>query len=309
MNPIELARHLGPTVLTFEGDAVSFGVGSQPPPAEAPAAPEVRNALLSLGPWRKGPFRIRGVALDAHWNAGVRWRRALELPPHGREARAAGEAQTDLGTSRWSAALSGADVADIGCNNGYYMYRLLQQGVRSVVGFEPVPQFEAQFRFLEALHPRPELVFQRAGFEALHLNPESYDAVFLMGVMYHHHHPVEILRLCHGSLRRGGVLFIESMAAPEALVGSLPLALVPGPRYLGMKGVWWLPNRAALVRCLERTGFRDIECSREFAGFEDQQQTEFAQLPLPAAFLDPQRPDFTTEGLPAPVRVHVWARR
>ena len=312
MDSLEFARLLKTAHLSFAGSTVAIGRPEELArlgETESRTDPlgDLKKAVLSLGPWRKGPFNLFGLHLQAYWDAGVRFSRALGLGDQGPARSGLSSGQGSL--SRWPAFLAGADVADVGCNNGYYLYRLLEHGVRSATGLDPVAQFEKQFRFLEGLCPAPAIQFRLAGFETLRSFSERFDAIFLMGVLYHHRDPFEILRICRHSLRPGGWLFLETMAVPESLVGSPPLVMVPGSRYLGMKGVWSLPNRAGLAQFLTRAQFRKIEISHEYHGFADQQRTEFAPLPPPGDFLDSSRPGHTREGLPVPVRLHAWAQR
>lgn len=253
----------------------------------------LRQSLAELGPWRKGPFRLYGEEVLAHWDSSVRWQRALEAPQQfGLKQR-----------------LHGAEVLDLGCNNGYYLYRMLGAGVSSAIGFDPVAAFEQQFRFLESISPQSNVAFERKGYQALVDYKERFDLIFCLGILYHHTDPVSILRLCREALRPGGCLVLETMALPEQYSGEQPQCLVPGSRYLGSKGVWFVPNRAALWNLLQRTGWRDAQISGEFAGSDDQSRTRFGDLPAPIEFLDPHRPGFTREGLPAPVRLHAWALR
>lgn len=182
-------------------------------------------------------------------------------------------------------------------------------GVRSAVGLDPVAVFEEQFNFLSSLALVPNTTFERAGYEALRLRPKAYDVIFCLGILYHHPEPIAILRLAREALKPGGMLVIETMAVPERFVGPHSQCLILGSRYLGTKGVWFVPNRPGLANWIRRSGFGDFAISDEYVGFGDQHKTEFAPLPEPGDFLDPAQPNLTVEGLPAPVRLHAWARR
>src|SRR5690606_20268551 len=72
---------------------------------------QLRQALLGLAPWRKGPFHLFGLHLDTEWRSDWKWQR---VSPH-----------LDL---------SGRRVLDVGCGNGYYLWRMLGAGAREEIG-------------------------------------------------------------------------------------------------------------------------------------------------------------------------------
>jgi len=59
--------------------------------------------LLNLIPWRKGPFKIQDIFIDAEWQSNMKWDRVL-----------------DLGLN-----LSNKSILDVGSGNGYYGFRML----------------------------------------------------------------------------------------------------------------------------------------------------------------------------------------
>ncbi|HCL53707.1 MAG TPA: tRNA 5-methoxyuridine(34)/uridine 5-oxyacetic acid(34) synthase CmoB, partial [Pseudomonas sp.] len=75
---------------------------------------QMRQALMGLSPWRKGPFDLFGVHVDTEWRSDWKWAR---VAPH-----------LDL---------AGKRILDVGCGNGYYMWRMLGAGADSVVGVDP----------------------------------------------------------------------------------------------------------------------------------------------------------------------------
>jgi len=74
----------------------------------------VREALQALHPWRKGPFDLFGVRVDAEWRSDLKWRRVAPAVD-----------------------LAGAHVLDVGCGNGYYGWRMLQAGASLLESIEP----------------------------------------------------------------------------------------------------------------------------------------------------------------------------
>ncbi len=63
---------------------------------------QLRTALQGLIPWRKGPFHLFDVHVDTEWRSDWKWDR---VSPH-----------LDLTNKR---------ILDVGCGNGYYMWRML----------------------------------------------------------------------------------------------------------------------------------------------------------------------------------------
>lgn len=248
------------------------------------AREELRRWIQAFGPWRKGPFELFGERIDANWKSHWKWDRIaayLDAPPDAR-------------------------VCDLGCNNGYYLFRLAEAGVQRAVGYDPAPAFQRAFAWLNAFARRPEIEFRPAGFEALAEATAAYDALLCMGLLYHHSDPVRILRLCHAALRPGGQLIIESLALPGEY-SAQPIALAPGARYAGMKSVWSVPNAAALATWLERANFTSIEFRGEFRYADE--QVRVGDLPGLTENLSVETPELTREGYPAPVRVYFSARR
>ena len=38
---------------------------------------QLRNSLKELMPWRKGPFHLLGIDIDAEWRSDLKWQRLL----------------------------------------------------------------------------------------------------------------------------------------------------------------------------------------------------------------------------------------
>lgn len=244
---------------------------------------ELRKILRDLGPQRKGPFEIFGERIQASWQSDIKWRRVQAL----------------LGDLR------GQDVADIGANNGFYMYKLASAGVASVLGLEPAEAPLQSYRFFEALHSPPGVTMLASGYEALVDFRERFDLILCMGVIYHHRDPLAILRLCHGALRRGGRLLVETLSIPAGHAAH-PIALIPAKSFAGMSGVWSVPNPAAVGNWLRRSGFREEHFHGEYEYLDE--HPGCAGLPGLAQGLNESQ-SATIEGYPAPRRSYFTARR
>lgn len=248
----------------------------------------VRDAIDALIPWRKGPYSIAGEYIDAEWRSDKKWERIeTSLPP-----------------------LAGTRVLDIGCNSGYYMFRLLGHALRAqgcpeaIIGIDPSESFYYAFELLQALARRPELQYEPLGVEEIELFGESFDLVLCLGIIYHQRDPLNMLRAVKGVMRKDAVLILESQAIP----GEDPVALSPFDRYAKARNVYFVPTASCMCAWLTRAGFRDVEViSSSEVTTDEQRRTALAPYESLADFLDPSDLSKTIEGYPAPLRVAVRA--
>lgn len=265
-----------------------------------PADPDqIQSTLKGLAPFRKGPFRIDGVFVESHWNSDIKWQVLYPV------------------LERLLPVLQGSRLrlADVGSNNGYYLFRLVDwmlqhdpawtEGDRLCMAFDPVADFEAQFSFLHGLLPHYPLRFERAGWQQL-TDYDPFDIVLCMGVLYHHTDPAQMLRKLHASLRNGGHLVLETMVVASRSDG-LPYAIIPPGRYAGAKGIWLVPDVHALTALLRRTGWRNIEVVNVRQALDEQKR--FGDFPSFREKLDPDDETKTVEGLPAPLRAFLIAQK
>ena len=243
---------------------------------------ERRDLLRQLAPWRKGPFDVGGVHIDAEWRSDMKWDR---LRP----------AITPL---------EGRSVLDVGCGNGYYALRMHEAGARAVLGIDPTLLYVLQY--LAVTFERHSLPIAVLPLRLHELPPESraFDTTFSMGVLYHQRSPIEHLTQLRSTLRTRGELVLETIFIP----GQESYACTPGKRYARMKNVWLLPTLAELTTWLRRTGYRNVEIiDQTITTTDEQRSTEWMTFDSLAAALDPDDPGKTIEGWPAPRRVIVTA--
>lgn len=240
------------------------------------------SALQAFIPWKKGPFSLFGTMIDSEWRSELKWRRL-----QGRYA--------DLKDKR---------VADIGCNNGYFMFRMLAEAPELIVGFEPVAKHCLCFELLNKYINADQIFYERLGVEHLVHFPRFFNTVFCLGILYHHTDPISLLRGIHASLETGGELIIDCQGIP----GENPVALCPRSRYCGATGIWQLPTKTCLEHWLKRVNFRHISCFYDdWLSPHEQRRTPWAPIASLSDFLDPHDPLRTIEGYPAPRRFYFRA--
>lgn len=261
-----------PTPLRVEGPAVAAGQELAGPERE-----RVRASLLCLAPWRKGPFRIGGIAIDSEWRSDWKWNRlAAAISP-----------------------LEGRTVLDVGCGNGYYALRMRAAGARAVIGLDPTLLYLAQFRAVAHwLQPEPVHVLPLRLHE-LPPRARAFDTVLSMGVLYHQRSPEEHLQQLCQALRPGGELVLETLILP----GDEPAALAVEGRYARMRNVWLLPTLPLLERWVHDAGFTAVRTADvSTTTTAEQRRTEWMPFESLAEALLPNDPARTIEGWPAPRR-------
>ncbi len=240
------------------------------------------DGLKALKPWRKGPFNLGGVFIDTEWRCDWKWTRvAPQL-----------------------ADLSDRCVLDVGCGNGYYALRMLGAGARCVIGVDPTLLFAMQFRAVNRYVQSSQVHIVPARLEELPSGKRSIDTVFSMGVLYHQRSPIDHLRNLKQHLRPGGELVLETLVLP----GDSAYASTPPDRYARMRNVWLLPTISELETWLSRSGFIDSRVADVSQTSTDEQRaTEWMDFESLEQALDPENPNRTVEGWPAPGRAVVTA--
>lgn len=261
---------------TIDLSSSTVTVSSQPAP-DAAQTDSLRNLLLQLKPWRKGPYNIHGVHIDTEWRSDMKWDR---LKQH-------------------ISTLKNKVVLDIGCGSGYHSWRMLGEGAKLVVGIDPSPLFIMQFLAIKHFAGNHPIHILPIGIESVPEKLRAFDSVFSMGVLYHRRSPLDHLLQCRDCLKPGGELVLETLVVE----GDDQTALLPRDRYAKMRNVWFLPSARTARIWLERCGFTNIRIVDETTTTrQEQRKTEWMQYESLTDFLDPDNPTLTVEGYPAPRR-------
>ena len=244
----------------------------------------IKRQLKHLMPWRKGPYNLFGIVLDAEWRSDMKW------------ARLEGQIKP----------LQDKLVLDVGCGNGYYCWRMLGKKAKYVVGVDPSLLFYSQFMAIKKYSPNCNIDLIPLGIESLPDKGLYFDTVFSMGVIYHRRDPIEHLRQLSKCLKSGGELIIESLVIDSDNLD----VLIPKERYAKMKNVWSIPSVKLLVRWINDAGFKNIKIiDTTQTTIKEQRVTEWMKFESLANFLNQHNINRTIEGYPAPVRTIVISEK
>ncbi len=244
----------------------------------------IEKLLRNLMPWRKGPYALYGTEIDTEWHSDWKWQR---VAPH-------------------ISSLVGRAVLDVGCGNGYHMWRVVGAGAQLVVGIDPIQLFLCQFEAVRKLlgdDRRAHLL--PLGIEQLP-TLQAFDTVFSMGVLYHRRSPLDHLLQLKNQLVSGSELVLETLV----IEGDERDVLVPGERYAQMRNVYFIPSAPALKSWLEKCGFVDVKIvDYAVTSTDEQRRTSWMTSESLAEFLDPHDATKTVEGYPAPLRAVLVATK
>lgn len=247
----------------------------------------LEETLRVFMPWRKGPFDVCGLRIDAEWRSDLKWDRFI---PHIRS-------------------LEGKKVLDVGCGNGYYGWRMRGEGASVVVGIDPTLLYVFQFHAIQKYVRDDSFAVLPL---ALHDMPEeqiTFDTIFSMGVLYHQRSPFDHFLHLKKLLAPAGELILETLI----IDGKEGTVLVPEDRYAKMRNVWFIASVPTINAWLKKVGFDDIQCVDETVTTPTEQRAtgwlnSDPYIESLKDFLDPQDTSRTIEGYPAPKRAIFIAR-
>lgn len=231
-----------------------------------------------LMPWRKGPFKIGETYIDSEWQSNIKYNL---LRPH-----------FNLKDKR---------VADIGCNNGYYLFRMQEDSPKSLVGFDPSPVYKTQFDFINHF-AKTDIVYELLGVEHLEFYEEKFDTIFCLGVLYHRSDPVTMLKQLFKGLDKQGEVILDTFY----IEGDTEICLCPESSYSKIPNIYFVPTIPALKNWCLRAGFSGFELlETSVTQANEQRKTEWIEGQSLEDFLDPDDSSKTVEGYPAPARVYI----
>ncbi len=239
---------------------------------------QIKELAWELRPWRKGPFELFGTFIDSEWKSYIKYNL---LEPY-----------FDL---------KDKCVADIGCNNGYYLFRMLKQKPKKLVGFDPSIHYKTQFDFINHFL-KTSIEFELLGIEHLPFYENKFDVIFCLGVLYHRSDPINALKALKNGLNDNGCVILDTFM----IDGDEPYVLTPEDRYSKIPNVYFVPTILALKNWTKRAKFKSFEVLEiKKTDLNEQRKTEWIQGESLENFLSPQDENLTVEGYPAPKRVYI----
>ena len=243
---------------------------------------QIEETARGMHPWRKGPFQIDELFIDSEWQSQMKYNL---LEPH-----------FDL---------KDKIVGDIGCNNGYYLFRMLTHQPKKLIGFDPSAIYYSQFQFLDHFIGS-NIVYELLGVEHVEFYEHKFDVLFCLGVLYHRADPVGMLKSLFKGLNKDGELILDTFM----IDGEEEMCLTPKDRYSKIPNIYFVPTVPALINWCHRAGFEEVEVLETVVtDAKEQRKTEWIGGQSLEDFLDPNDTSKTVEGYPAPKRVYIKAKR
>ena len=234
------------------------------------------NTAKMLMPWRKGPFKIGDIFIDSEWRSYIKWNTLIPFLN-----------------------LENKDILDVGCNNGYYMFRMLEMNPKSITGFDPSALFNLQFEFINSFI-KSDIEYKLLGVEHIPYYPKKFDVIFCMGVLYHRKDPIDMLKELKAGLKKGGEVILDTLI----IEGNEEVALSP-LRYAKMKNVYFIPTLKTLYNWIKRANFSDVEfIGKRYTTTNEQRKTDWINGESLESFLNKNQTK-TIEGYEPPLRCYL----
>jgi len=235
-----------------------------------------------IQPWRKGPFQISTTFIDSEWQSYIKY---------------------DLIRPYFD--IKDKIVGDIGCNNGYYLFRMMAEKPKKLVGFDPSSIPYCQFKFLDHFI-QSGIKYELLGVEHVEFYEHKFDVLFCLGVLYHRADPIGSLKSLYKGLNFGGELILDTFM----IDGEDEVCLTPKKRYSKIPNIYFIPTVNALKNWCYRAGFEEVELLEiSKTKLEEQRKTEWINTESLNDFLDKEDNSKTVEGYPAPKRVYIKAKK
>ena len=211
----------------------------------------LEKELLKLSPWRKGPFNIFGLEIDSEWRSEKKWQRIQSYLPN----------------------IKGMKIADIGCSNGYYSYKLLGLQPDLIVGMDKTALYVIQFLALKSYTKQiQELLVLPCSSEEFNFKKINFDLILSMGILYHSKNPSSHLNSLKHLVKKNGYIILETITS------NMPtnIDVKKNQTYAGMKNIGTIFTKKNLNDLMLSSGFKNIEIVNDsFTDSNEQRSTKW----------------------------------
>jgi heptosyltransferase-2 len=175
--------------------------------------------------------------------------------------------------------LTGKNVLDVGCSDGYWSFEAEKRGAKFVLGIDVSGGVEGHN---DAMPPQFELAKKLIGSKAEYLELSVYnvdelrrkypgvlfDVVLFNGVLYHLKHPLYALEQLYKVMAPGGLLIVETAVLFSAMDIAASMSWKPimwfcEDEWDGDSTNWSYPNNACVMAWLRSCGFKKVELKAE----------------------------------------------
>jgi tRNA (mo5U34)-methyltransferase len=139
-----------------------------------------------------------GIHIDTEWRSDWKWKRLQQSLPN----------------------LKDKVICDLGCGNGYFMYRMLEYNPKLVVGIDPNLHALLEFKLFSRVSGIDNIKFEYLRGDVMSSMIGAFDVVFCLGVLYHTNDPIGMLKDIHKSMKGKAVSLVNLdlfTSAPSSL--------------------------------------------------------------------------------------------
>lgn len=248
--------------------------------------PAVLNYIEQMIPWRKGPFRLFGHKVESEWDSFQKWERILPYS---------------------EVLFKNKSVLDIGCQNAYYLMKVIGENAKEVVGVDKhfLGYLQACFcRILLNVNMPMYYIYSDLQTVANGLI-RTFDTVMCLGVLTHQKNPKHFLELLKRFMHSKSFLVLETIVHTTFKQEIITIK----DRYAGMRNCYLLPSIKTVKSWLAETGFKHIECIDVSTTISTEQRKTCHSSPISLEdHIDKNNNSLTIEGLPRPKRAIYLAK-